>query len=125
MTYLELVERLYSETGLAGQAPTAVTGQSGMKAKLLNWIGDAWLEVQTARAWPFNGVSYQKLAANTDVPTMPEEFHMMIVWRALASYAESEEAPAFYAKAMRNHNILYTRLHNKYYPLGVRNEAIA
>lgn len=125
MTYLELVQRLYREASLAGQAPVAVTGQTGMKAKLLDWIGDAWLEVQATRKWPFNGLSYQKLVADADVPTMPEEFHMLIVWRALASYAESEESPALFAKAMRNQAPIFNRLHNKYFPMGITSEPIA
>lgn len=46
MTFLELVQRLSSEVGNAGSGPSAVTGQTGMNLRLVNWIASAWLDIQ-------------------------------------------------------------------------------
>lgn len=46
MNYLQLAQRLSVECGVAGTGPAAVTGQSGMNQKLVNWVNDAWLEIQ-------------------------------------------------------------------------------
>jgi len=40
MTYLQLVQALHREAGLAGSAPASVSGQAGMAAKLVGWIAD-------------------------------------------------------------------------------------
>lgn len=46
MTFLELVQRLSSEIGNAGSGPSAVTGQTGMNLRLVNWTASAWLDIQ-------------------------------------------------------------------------------
>ena len=46
MNYLQLAQRLAVECGVTGGGPSAVTGQTGMYAKLVNWINDAWVEIQ-------------------------------------------------------------------------------
>lgn len=46
MTYLELVQRLHTEAGLQGTAPSAVAAQTGMAARLVNWIQDAYADIQ-------------------------------------------------------------------------------
>lgn len=45
MNYLQLAQRLAVECGVTGTIPTVV-GQTGMYAKLINWVNDAWLEIQ-------------------------------------------------------------------------------
>lgn len=46
MNFLQLAQRLSVECGVAGAGPSAVTGQVGMYAKLVNWINDAYVEIQ-------------------------------------------------------------------------------
>lgn len=46
MNYLQLAQRLAVECGVSGGGPSAVTGQVGMYAKLVNWINDSWVEIQ-------------------------------------------------------------------------------
>lgn len=46
MNYLQLAQRLAVECGVAGGGPSTVVGQIGMYQKLVNWINDAWLEMQ-------------------------------------------------------------------------------
>lgn len=53
MNYLQLLQALHREAGVAGSAPASVTGLSGMPAKLAAWIAAAWTEIQSARRWSF------------------------------------------------------------------------
>jgi hypothetical protein len=46
MNYLQLVQRLAVECGVAGGGPASVLGQTGMYQKLVNWTNDAWVEIQ-------------------------------------------------------------------------------
>jgi len=46
MNFLQLVQRLHSETGRQGTAPAAVTGQTGMNQRLVNWILTAYEDIQ-------------------------------------------------------------------------------
>jgi len=41
----------------------------------------------------------QVLAADADEPLLPEQYHMLIVWQAIVSYAVYEAAPEVYAGA--------------------------
>ena len=47
MNFLELAKKLRQEAGLSGTGPSAVSGQSGMDKKCVDWIKDAWYEIQT------------------------------------------------------------------------------
>lgn len=53
MTYLQLVKRLHQEAGLAGDGPASVSGQVGMAAKLVNYVRDAWVDIQRSSKWEF------------------------------------------------------------------------
>ncbi|WP_445012172.1 phage adaptor protein [Vreelandella stevensii] len=54
MTFLELCQRLRQEVGAAGNGPAAVNGQNGEALRLVNWIRQAWLEIQSQRTdWGF------------------------------------------------------------------------
>lgn len=46
MNYLQLAQRLAVECGVAGGGPSTVLSQTGMYQKLVNWVNDAWLEIQ-------------------------------------------------------------------------------
>lgn len=46
MNFLQLAQRLSVECGASGNGPTSTVGQTGMNAKLVNWIQSAWLEIQ-------------------------------------------------------------------------------
>ena len=46
MNFLQLAQRLSVECGISGTGPTSTTNQTGMNAKLVNWIQSAWLEIQ-------------------------------------------------------------------------------
>lgn len=54
MQFLDLVKRLRSEAGLAGSGPISVTGQTGELLRLVDWIKDAYRDIQDRRFdWEF------------------------------------------------------------------------
>ena len=46
MNFLQLVQSLRQECGIAGTGPTSTVEQVGQAKKLVDWINDAWLEIQ-------------------------------------------------------------------------------
>lgn len=68
MTYLELCQSFVREVGLASTGPSAVTSQTGQMLRVVNWIKDAWTEIQTMRDdWRFMWItdSFNTLADGT------------------------------------------------------------
>lgn len=54
MTYLELCVRLREEAGITGSGPTTTVGQTGQLLRIVNWIKQAWIEIQLMRPnWLF------------------------------------------------------------------------
>lgn len=51
MTFLELVQRLHSESLRSTAAPTSVSGATDRNARLFNRIADAWRNLQNERLW--------------------------------------------------------------------------
>ena len=51
-----------------------------------------------------------ELAADEDAPDMPEEFHLLLMWRALQEVAKFDAAPEVLARAEKNHAGLMHRL---------------
>ena len=65
-TFLELCQSLRQECGVSGTGPTAVTSQTGMNKKLVDWINRAWKEVQSARPdwlWMRKSFSFSTIAS--------------------------------------------------------------
>lgn len=54
MNHLQLVQRLVYESGASGSslAISTTAGQRGDALNFVNWIGDAWLEIQGLLNWP-------------------------------------------------------------------------
>ena len=58
--------------------------------------------------------STQEFTANEDVPTgLPEDFHILIVWKALQYYASYEDAPEVMDEAETSFDNLLLRLENE------------
>ena len=192
MTFLEMVQRLRMETGIAETGPSSVQGQTRDYQRLVNWVNDGWLRVQSSRPnwrfmwrsadttlyagastvvlepdvddiriilvdgnelafeeyseflenfpslgsgrpgvytirpddalllntlsnadYPFYYEYYTKpalMVENFDAPTMPEKFHMLLVWYGLMQYALFDEAPELARKAEINYNQLFSEL---------------
>lgn len=55
MNFLQIVQRAYRESGLAGSGPTAVANQSGRNQDVVYWVLEAHEEIQGARPdWTFD-----------------------------------------------------------------------
>ncbi len=53
MNYLTLCDTLIKEAGLAEEGILSVTGQKGIKKKVVTWVSNAWVEIQNKRDWNF------------------------------------------------------------------------
>lgn len=63
--------------------------------------------------YTINGEGYAlptELTKDDDRPTMPSQYHMAIVWRALMYYAQYESAPEAYSHGQNEYNRLMNRL---------------
>ena len=49
MTFLELCQTLRRECGISGSGPTTVVGQTGEYQRVVNWVAQAWREIQEMR----------------------------------------------------------------------------
>lgn len=68
MTYLELCNRLRNKVGISGPALTAVTGLTGESQRVVNWIDEAWVniqEVHTTWDWMLKEVSFTTTASQS------------------------------------------------------------
>jgi hypothetical protein len=64
-------------------------------------------------AYVVNGEGYAmptELTLDTDRPTLPPQYHMIIVWRALMYYGQSEAAPEAYTHGQNEYLRLMKRL---------------
>lgn len=51
-TFLQLCQLTREKCGISGSGPTSVTGQSGEMARIVNWVQEAWIELQNRnRDW--------------------------------------------------------------------------
>lgn len=54
MTFLELCTTLRQESGIAGAGPTTTSGQSGELERIVNWVKQAYVDIQDNNAsWRF------------------------------------------------------------------------
>lgn len=68
----------------------------------------------------------EKLAADADVPTLPEEYHWVIVWRALMYYASYDNAPILYQSAKANYDeMLFAMSDGAIGAIGISPEPLA
>lgn len=60
MNFLAMCQRVRAESGLSGEGPVNVSGQTGMYAKIVNWVRQAHEEIQLSEArWRFDWLDYQ------------------------------------------------------------------
>lgn len=54
MNFLELCQAVRREAGISGNGPTSVVNQQGEYARIVNWVKNAWQEIQLKRSdWYF------------------------------------------------------------------------
>lgn len=69
MNFLQLAQRLSVECGVSGTGPSSTINQTGMNAKLVNWIQSAWLEIQGVHdqwAWMREPFAFNTVAGTGD-----------------------------------------------------------
>ncbi len=83
MTFLQLVQALAREVGTSGTGPTAVANQTGLYLDYVNWIAQAWQDIQMEHDghWSFlrhtftlptvNGTDTYAYTACTDITVSP------------------------------------------------------
>lgn len=63
MNFLQICQRLNREAGLSGTGPAAVTSQSGMSRKVVDWANSAWEAIQAQRTdWKWRRISASGLS---------------------------------------------------------------
>ncbi len=206
MNFLQICQRVRSETGVSGDGPSNVAGQVGMYKKIVEWVLAAHEEIQLRstkwrfdwashsvslvggtekylpsdvwsldeRTWdydslyvyptvsgpqartflsqldynsyrqirmpsvtgtpvhvalspdkglnfypiPMAGLTFvgdyyrkpQVLSANTDIPRIPVDYHMAIVWRAVMHWCSSEENPSLFQTAAQNYRSIMLKM---------------
>ena len=54
MNYLQLCQRTRQKAGIAGEGPATTVNQTGQLGRLVNWVAEAWSDVQSERPnWLF------------------------------------------------------------------------
>lgn len=66
-----------------------------------------------------------ELAQDADRPTMPSQYHMAIVWRALMYYGQYEAAPEAYSHGQNEYTRLMRRLYADQAPMIIQANALA
>jgi hypothetical protein len=80
MNFLQLCQRLRQETGIADSGPSQVTGQTGDMKRLVDWIQESWLRIQSSRndwGWMWTADS-QVLGAGNSTLTLPDTVERVI-----------------------------------------------
>lgn len=67
----------------------------------------------------------QELVNDFDVPLLPEEYHMAIVYKAMMLYAGYESAPEIYQSAAQGFNRVYKTMVNSDTPMVILPETLA
>jgi len=71
MTFLQLCARFVQEAGIAGGGPTTTIGQSGQLLQAVNWVSQAWEDIQIMRPnWKFmhEFFTFDTVASTRDYP---------------------------------------------------------
>jgi hypothetical protein len=69
VTFLELCQKLRSEAVVSGSGPVSVTTATGIERRIVNWVNDAWMEIQTRNPdWLFmaDEFEFETIAGTTD-----------------------------------------------------------
>lgn len=83
MNFLQLCQRTREKCGISGSGPAAVTGQSGEMLRVINWVNEAWMEIQNSRTnwmwmrgeFTFNTVAAQQAYTPTEAGVASTHSH--------------------------------------------------
>lgn len=122
MTYLQLCQRLRAECQDIGNGPTTTVAPTGKDVKYVDAIAEAWTEIQLLRGdwefWPAD-LSYtlespQLLDGDADVPFIPSQYHLGIVYYAMGMLALNLGAPELQEKHQAGWSRYYDMLLARY-----------
>lgn len=131
MNYLQLCNRLHSELSDSGTGLTAVINQTGRYGKIVNAISAAWTDIQDdnwdveffgmkPKADPSEADTFysrydpQVLADQLDTPYIPEQYQLVIVYKAMQKMSLSLNAPELRAIADEGYSSIMAKLANRY-----------
>lgn len=83
MTYLQLCARVVKEAGIAGGGPTTVLNQSGQLLQVVNWVAQAWEDIQIMRPnWLFmhNDFNFNTVIDTRDYAPMDISINDLALW---------------------------------------------
>tara|TARA_Y100001963_G_C6746082_1_gene431666 strand:+ start:498 stop:1121 length:624 start_codon:yes stop_codon:yes gene_type:complete len=97
MTFLQLCQRLVQETGIADDGPGTTVNQTGDMGRIVNWVNDAWLKIQSLRSdwnWMW-GTGSSTLTSGTSTITLPTTVETVKRVSLGESYLQSSDYNAF------------------------------
>lgn len=83
MNYLALCKRLRQEAGITGDGPTTTVTQTGQLKRVVDWIAQAWTDIQIMRPdWLFmdSEFSFDTIAATRDYAAADYSITDMKLW---------------------------------------------
>jgi hypothetical protein len=97
MNFLDLCQRLVQETGIADDGPATVAGQTGDMGRVVNWINDAWLKIQSIRgdwnwAWSTGSSTLSAASYTVALPSTVETIKRVSVGQG---FLQSEDYNKF------------------------------
>ena len=119
MNYLQLCQRLATETRDLGGAPKLLSDGSQRTAKLAAAIKESWLQIQLLRndwEWLLGDAptALQSLENDEDEPFIDSAYHMAIVWYAVVSEGYRQAATELISIGEREWNKYYGILTRRY-----------
>ena len=119
MTYLQLCQRLATETRDLGGPPKSLTDGSQRTSMLAAAIKESWLQIQLLRndwEWLLGDAptALQSLENDEDEPFIDSAYHMAIVWYAVVSEGYRQAATELISIGEREWNKYYGILTRRY-----------
>ena len=119
MNYLQLCQRLATETRDLGGQPKSLTDGSQRTSKLAAAIKESWLQIQLLRndwEWLLGDAptALQSLENDEDEPFIDSAYHMAIVWYAVVSEGYRQAATELISIGEREWNKYYGILTRRY-----------
>ena len=119
MNYLQLCQRLATETRDLGGPPKSLTDGSQRTSMLAAAIKESWLQIQLLRndwEWLLGDAptALQSLENDEDEPFIDSAYHMAIVWYAVVSEGYRQAATELISIGEREWNKYYGILTRRY-----------
>lgn len=121
MTFLELCRRYAAEVHDLGGPPKTLTDGSPRTQAAADAIRESWEKIQLLRndwEWLRGEIPTptQTMTAEADTPHIEPQYHMAIVWYAVAQSGYRQAATELIAIGEREWNVYYGLLVNRYVP---------